>query len=678
MKAIFSIYQQDLKRNTTNPAAMVIIIGLIILPSLYAWFNIKASWDPYGNTQGIAIAVVNKDKGTTLRGKEINIGEKIVASLKTNKKMGWTFVNESQAVEGVKHGDYYASVVIPEDFSRKIGTVVTGEPTKPEIIYTVNEKINAVAPKITSKGASGIVEEVGSNFVKTANGVIFKLFNELGIELEKELPTIEKVEELIFRLEKSFPNIKNAVNTALTDVNKSQNIVNQAQRNLPIVEEMAKDGQRLTEKINDVLNKSNKVMNKMSPNIKQDLESLRETAAAVQNASLNPASAEQALQRIQMAMPLDDSLIHLFERLNHLSNRNLFSAEIGNLKQVKSDLQQERPKEAERILSNMLNRYDQDIKPKVEEVIGKAKRDAENARSILNNGNNNIPDVQKVLNDAAKGLSIGKEDLLSIKQSLPAAEAKINDLADKIRTFESKTNIQDVINLLKNNYKEESEFFARPVKLKEHKLYPIPNYGSAMSPFYTTLALWVGALLLVSLMTVEVPDGDFRYKSYHIYFGRFLTFLTIALLQSAVVTLGDIFILKVYAADKLWFVLFSLLISAVFMLIVYTFVSVFGNIGKALAIVLLVLQISGSGGTFPIQVLPPFFQAISPFLPFTYAISLMREAVGGILRDIVQRDLIAMLVFAVIALVIGLALKKGINRLSSHFVKRVREGRLIH
>lgn len=199
-----------------------------------------------------------------------------------------------------------------------------------------------------------------------------------------------------------------------------------------------------------------------------------------------------------------------------------------------------------------------------------------------------------------------------------------------------------------------------------------------MSPFFTTLSLWVGALLLVSLLSVEVHDEERSFRSIEVYFGRYLTFLTIALFQALFVTLGDIYLLGTYVVNPGWFILFALLISTIFMLIVYTLVSVFGNVGKAMAIVLLVLQLAGAGGTFPIQMTPPFFQALHPYLPFTYAISMMREAVGGILWDIVVRDVLFMLIFAAIALMIGIALKKPINRASGGLVRKAKASKLIH
>lgn len=335
-------------------------------------------------------------------------------------------------------------------------------------------------------------------------------------------------------------------------------------------------------------------------------------------------------------------------------------------------------KETSAVLRDVLARYDTEIGPQISHAMQRAKETVLQAQTVLTDANKNMPDVERIVGDAAKGVAIGSQELSAIKQNLPAAEAKVKSLADRIRMLEKEGNLNNLIALITLNANKESDFFAQPVLLKENKLFPIPNYGSAMSPFFTTLSLWVGALLLVSMLTVEVHETGIAFKSHHIYFGHYLTFGTLTILQSFFATMGDIWILKAYVVDKLWFVVFGMLLSAIFMLIVYTLISVFGNVGKALAIVLLVLQLAGSGGTFPIQVTPPFFQAIYPFLPFTYAISMMREAVGGILWDIVGKDVTVLLVFVCAALFIGLTLKSAINRAAEKMVKKAKESKLIH
>lgn len=953
MKQIWRIYKTDLRNVAKHWAAIVIVLGLMILPSLYAWFNIKASWDPYGNTKEVPIAVSNQDAGSNLRGKDINIGKEIVDSLKKNKNLGWKFVDEKQAIYGVERGDYYASITIPKDFSEKIATVLDENPQKPELDYYVNEKVNAIAPKITAKGASGITEEISKNFVKTANGEIFKIFNDLGIDLETNLPSIEKVKDLVFKLEAQFPEMNTLMDKALDDATRAEDIVKVAQKDLPVVESVINDGQEalanldkffarqdqtlknapgkirndlvvaqgvmdsaaaftdflmnpgvdlnipdfsgmnglpefparpdlsklnsdgykgiaqnINQTVNNVLSSSRagtaygksvvnglqsgqfdpeqakKDLNAVSDqlqartenisyliniftelqnsattdfgksffqgrvdrltklkgsmenanngikdivsvigtgqevkkdvtdvanqkldaanalidqaekdynetfvadykkavstvdqakadaneiydNAKADYEkaknSLESTKSSVQkaledvqNRGINGLEgSKEALKSLngqfQAGIGLIDDMIPVLESTNKVladvnSDKNLNNG-IAKLNKAKSSLQKgveatnkgitllnngQKPtkdviesinnaaKGGSAQLTDVLSTYDSEIVPNFNAAIARTKEMSKNTTQILNDADKKLPDVKKLLEDSSKGLVDGRKKLADIKADMPETEKKVKELANKIRDFESEEDIKDIIRLLKNDVEKQSDYFANPVNLKENKLFAMPNYGSAMSPFYTVLALWVGALLMVSLLTVEVHEEGANYKSHEVYFGRLLTFLTIGLSQAFIVSMGDIFLLGTYVVDKFWFVLFSLFIGGVFVCIVYSLVSIFGNVGKSMAIILLVLQVAGSGGTFPIQMTPAFFQALYPFLPFTYAISAIRETVGGMLWDIVTRDLLVLSVFVVVMIVAALLLKTPINKSSEKFVENAKGSKIIH
>ncbi|HDR7609859.1 MULTISPECIES: YhgE/Pip domain-containing protein [Bacillus cereus group] len=981
MKQIWRIYKTDLRNVAKHWAAIVIVLGLMILPSLYAWFNIKASWDPYGNTKGIQIAVSNQDVGSNLRGKDINIGKEIVDSLKKDKNFGWKFVDEKQAIYGVERGDYSASITIPKDFSEKIATVLNENPQKPEIDYYVNEKVNAIAPKITAKGASGLTEEVSKNFVKTANGEIFKIFNDLGIDLETNLPSIEKVKDLVFKLEAQFPEMNTLVDKALDDATRAEDVVKVAQKELPVVESVINDGQEALGNLDKFFARNDETLKRAPGTIKNNLIVMQkglDGAAAItdylknpafdfnltlpdpaklpelpnitipqiptlpelpqvngegykniatnidqtvnnvfnstrvgtayvksvmdglQNKGVDPTVAQKNVQdaskllqdridsvsylidffttfkesastdfgkqffgnRAESLKVLKNSMVDANNRVKHVGDlissgqevkqdvrdavnqkldavNNLvnqaekdynatFVADFekavstaeqlknkaenvqGDAQQLRGNLNQDINK-ANEILNNgrenydqavtdyaklktnlekatadlsnkgvngldstkvalndlngqfqagwnlvndmipvmestnkvladvnsgknlngtiaklnkakdglqkgmdltdkgidainkgqkpaadviesinqvsksvsgqigdILANYDSEIVPNFNAAIARTKEMSKNTSQILGEADKKLPDVKKLLEDSSKGLVDGQKKIADIKAEMPATEKKIKELADKIRDFESEEDIKDIIRLLKNDVEKQSDYFANPVNLKENKLFAMPNYGSAMSPFYTVLALWVGALLMVSLLTVEVHEEGANYKSHEIYFGRLLTFLTIGLSQAFIVSMGDIFLLGTYVVDKFWFVLFSLFIGGVFVCIVYSLVSIFGNVGKSMAIILLVLQVAGSGGTFPIQMTPPFFQALYPFLPFTYAISAIRETVGGMLWDIVTRDLLVLSAFVVIMVVAALLLKKPINKSSEKFVENAKGSKIIH
>lgn len=331
MKNIFHIYSADIRRIVRNWAAAVIIGGLALLPSLYAWFNIEASWDPYGQTSGVSIAVANLDKGTTLRDQPINLGKEIVESLHHNEKLGWRFTEDSEnAIQGVRRGTDYAAIVIPENFSARIGTVLTNEPVKAQILYYTNEKINAISPKVTAQGASAVVEEVSKNFIKTANGTIFEIFNTLGIEIENQLPAINKVRSLLFRLEKSFPELNEAVSTAQQDIKLANRLVEQADAALPRLEGIATDGKEMAGALAEFANQAAGASKSLEPALRQDLEvlgaatgALSQVLDALGQKGIDPKELASRLnaakERAETAAQAAARLGQLFKRLGSIS-----------------------------------------------------------------------------------------------------------------------------------------------------------------------------------------------------------------------------------------------------------------------------------------------------------------------------------------------------------------------
>ena len=164
MKTIFQIFSRDVKRLSHNFVAVIVIIGISIIPALYAWFNIAANFDPYSNTSGIKVAVSNKDKGYNSSFITLNAGEEIIQNLQKDSQLGWTFTDENTAINGVRSGKYYSAIIIPEDFSSNMASILSGEIQSPKIQYYVNEKKNAIAPKITNTGADTLQTQVNSTF----------------------------------------------------------------------------------------------------------------------------------------------------------------------------------------------------------------------------------------------------------------------------------------------------------------------------------------------------------------------------------------------------------------------------------------------------------------------------------------------------------------------------------
>lgn len=727
----WKIFSNDIKNIVTNWVIAVLIGGLIFIPSLYAWFNIVASWDPYGKTNQIPVGIVNEDKGGVILDQEIHVGDDLVKSLKKNKAMDWHFVNREKAMEKLKYGEFFAVIIIPEDFSKRLGTVTSDNPQKAEVEYFVNEKINAIAPKITQKGASVIVQQISSNFISTVNGTIFKIFNQLGIELEKNLPDIKKFENYIFLLEEKLPEIQRILNESSSDADFVEGLIDKVQGYIPEVKDITTNGLETIDKTTQLLQKAEDQFNEIAPTLEDDFLKIQNMIKQVNefvnkidsssidltnlkdmNTSINEKLEEmiQSTEKIKNTVSilldklpsdsngnspeeidnsnLKDNIDNIFEQINTLE-QNLQKildqtetlSSLINDKQLQIDDILSGIKDRTQTINNKVNtfitEYNESIKPFVKEEIPKTKNQLTNAKRILLEVQTTLPEVEQLLSRTKNNLADGKKMLQYANSELPYVQDKVSELANKLRTIQGETDINKIIQLLQNDPEAEKGFFAEPVVLNENSIFAIANYGTGMTPFYTVLAIWVGGLLLISVLSTDIHEKE-KFTGRQIYFGRFFTFMTIGFFQSLIVTLGDLFIIQVDVKSPFWFVIFGLICSLVFVLIIYTLVSVFGDVGKALAIIMIVLQIAGSGGTYPVVLLPKFFQMISPFLPFTYAIDIMREAVGGIVWKKVYYDLTFLFIFGLIALIIGVFFKEAINRITDKFKEKVKSSDLFH
>ena len=692
MKQIIEIFKSDIKEIFRKVNTWIIIIGLIFLPSMYAWPNILSSWDPYSHTNNIKVAVISEDEGATVEGKNVNLGESLITNLKGNKNLDWQFVSSKQQAEnGVKIGDFYASIVIPKSFSSDITSITRGELKKATIEYTVNEKINAISPKITNSGASALANTIGKNFVEVANGVIFEKLHEAGVKFEENLPAIEQVKEKINNLNDNFSNYENSLNELIGKVDRGYNVLNTIQGTLPEIDRAATNSIMLANKTNVTIKNVENFNEIMLKNINTQLDKVIEisgevvkVAELIQKKPTNPEETKAKMKaldsRFESAEKRLDIAKDIFEFLNSLSDQNLFQKQLTKINTMESDISKLRTlnkkiysnidkydtignnvkveflKTSKRVNRNSIDfkkKLNTEVAPLVKRVLTNADTKIRNVSSVISRAQAQIPTINAKISEAEVKIQTVQGKLLKLQGEMPEIKEKVQKLTGIVNKADGEIDTNALFNLLKVDYKQQAEFFANPVQLKENQLYHIKNYGSAMTPFYTVLSIWVGALLMSSLLTTKVEDEENKYKPYQKYFGRGLLFMIISLLQTLIITLGDMYLLGTQANSPYRFVIYALLISLLFSAIIYTTVCLLGNVGKAVCIILLVLQIGSSGGTFPIQMTSSFFQALYPKVPFTYSISLLREAVGGVYIPAVNRDMKILLTYLVITLVGG-------------------------
>ena len=600
MKNIIEIFRNDIKEVFRKTNTWIIIVGLIFLPSMYAWPNILSSWDPYGHTNNIKVAVTSEDDGATVDGKELNLGKSLVEGLKNNKNLDWQFVsNKQEAEDGVRIGDYYASIVVPKNFSKDMTSVSRTEPQRATIEYTVNEKINAISPKITNSGASAIANNISKSFVETANGVIFEKLHEAGIKFEENLPSIEEAKQEIFKLNENFSTYEASLNELIGKVEHGYNILNTVQNTLPEIDRAATNSIMLADKAGVTINNIQGFNDRMLPIISNHLSVVEEVSKEANIIAKEIQQKPDRTEEIKARQKALDSRLqasgerlqlvkNIFEYFNNLSNERLFNNQLAKVTNLENDIN--KVKEININIHNKMDHYDEitdtlkeefvnksarinelstdmntklnnEVSPLISQVLSRADVNIDKVSGIIAQAQGELPAVERKLSETEAKIINAHGKLLTLQEYMPTAKSKIQKLTDEIKKADGEVDKNQLFNLLKVDYKQQAEFFANPVKLQENKLYHIENYGSAMTPFYTVLSIWVGSLLMSSLLTTKVEDEENKYKPYQKYFGRGLLFVIISLFQTLIITLGDMYVLGTQAISPFRFVIFALLIS---------------------------------------------------------------------------------------------------------------------
>lgn len=888
----------DWKRIFKNPIAIFLVVALMFIPSLYAWFNIKALWDPYANTSQLPIAVYSDDRTEKFQDKSINIGDEVLKNLKENKQLGWKFVDSKQELDkGVKSGKYYAGIYLPEDFSKNLLSFTTGDIQKPKIVYSINEKINAIAPKITSKGASSLQSQISEEFIKTASSTLLKTFNDIGYDIDKNMVSIQKIKNtilstndnldaidqytqqvvdlhgkmpdlkaklakanefidylpevdalgqkvvqlddsmptvknqlaIIMTLQEKIPEIQNAgkqiamidndfasveqtMNEGIQEAKQGLTIIQQVQTALPDIRKLGNQANDLASTTLDGATQLQNALPSITSSVEVTLKALQNVAdstssivttirQAIADGQLTDeekAKIDSLVKAYQASVPQQQeaigNLIDFLQKAQESAGNNEFDATIKNLQDLSAllgDISTRLGKVNEFVqagdISSIEAYLDQidalaknisglvgqinvpDITAKVQSVLtqliatiknaqglltkaqaidfesllSSTSKTVSNAITLLEKYQKEMPAIKQEVHDANimlngnmntivnainKGASLYQNDLPVVEQKLdkaadfvkndypgirkdltetlgtvnekmpdlekalnqandlivndwPGIKTGIRKAADAIRKGEKEVDLGEIVKLLKLDATKESDFLTQPVEVQENAIYPIANNGSASTPFYTALCLWVGAVLFSSVAVtgfhLEGKD-KLLYSKREQFSARMLTFIVMGLGQALIVTLGNYFGLGVDVRNPVYSVLFALLIAITFMIMVYVLVALFGNIGKGIAIIILVLSISGGGGNYPIQVSGKFFQAINPYLPFTHAVNLLRESAGGIYWPNAWLAIIILVAVSIVFLVAGLIFFPHLEKTSKKISEMTQRSHIFH
>lgn len=903
-KNVLELYRLDWTRIFKNKLTFVLMIALMFIPSLYAWFNIAALWDPYSNTGDIKIAVYSDDQTATVMDEEVNIGDTILENLKDNDSLGWQFVDSKEELDkGVRSGKYYAGIYLPKTFSENLLSFVKGDIKNPEIEYSVNQKINAIAPKISDKGAGTIKDTISDEFVATVSKTLMEVLNEVGFNLDSNLPSIKKITSKILtvndhlddidgytkevlELNKKMPEFKDKLKTAnefvgmipevnqmtgkVLELNKKMpeieqygGLVYQVQGKIPEIQDAGRQINKIDNDFGDVVqmmddaiveakkglgiiqdaqkvlpevNELTRTVNGMIPGLKESIKEIQDalptiakgvdesiniiktvtletqkiTAVLVKEIEDHELSEAQKeaihaklvslSEKLGAQSDMIQGVIELLQNLQSITGSNQLDGAISQLQQVKNAVDQmqydvnnilnnwgaisnstaelknalNRINEEANTIFNLVNSIDtnaiqnnvdallKDVQKalteagnitgsivddnligRVDELMTSTSKTINQAIAFLESYQKELPAIHKDIH-AANELLNGNMNLIInginggadfftndfpllknkmnqaanfIQKDLPGVETDIQNTmkmvnekapefekamtaavdlinndwpnikngivkaSDLIKKGEEDLDLEELVKYLKNDANKESDFISNPVKLKQTDVYPVPNYGSASTPFYTALCLWVGAVLFSSIASTKFHLNSKQQQKYtkrQQFLARMMTYLTVGFFQALIVVLGNQWLLGAYTKNPIWNIIFALIIDLAFMMMVYVLVALFDNLGKGIAIIILVLSISAGGGNFPIEMSGPFFRAIHPYIPFTHAVNLLRESVGGIYWPTALKAISILISVTIAFFVAGYILYPKSERLFKKISDNIAEGHILH
>ena len=291
-----------------------------------------------------------------------------------------------------------------------------------------------------------------------------------------------------------------------------------------------------------------------------------------------------------------------------------------------------------------------------------------------------LPQLDDVLSHLDSAMDSAADALRSAKTLVDASRNDIGRLIDELSTMEHSELIDRLTDMLQNDSSLLGSFMASPVQVENRIFFPIQNYGSAMTPFYSILACWVGGVVLVAIFKTEVDEDEQllpRLTHSQRYLGRLLLFLLMAVLQALIICVGDVYFLGTQCLNVPLFLFAGVVASIVFTLIIYTLTVSFGDIGKAIAVIIMIIQVAGSGGTFPIELVPAFFRKVYRLLPFTHAMNAMREVIAGQYQNNYWLDLLKLCAHVPISLLLGLALRRPFIRMNEFLEERLKDTHLM-
>ncbi len=710
MGNVLRVFKRDVLRLLKVPPALVVVLALLVLPSVYTWYNVAGFWNPYDNTGNLRVCVVNEDAGGTskLTG-ELRIGDMIVDELHHNTQLNWEFTDYDNAMRELESGQSYAVFVIPKTFTEDLLSLTTGDFKQPELKYYVNEKTGPVAPKITDTGASTLDETINSTFVATVSDVVADAIDKaLGesrdaveVSRSRAVTQLSESEEALGNARTTLGEIGSATDRAMAKVDEAKDTLGLARSEVASASEALKTISDLTARLQSGLTSFSA---EAMPAVSQSLLAASEASSKANGAvgslvgaageaqgSIGSAIAQgqavldgnkelaRYLRTVAGSLPDEDKarlndLIDEMEQSNADAQATLdgltkLSQDVDAVSQSASqaaDSFNDAVQNAVGAADDYSNSLFGTTIPAVTTSLSQISTTSAALSTAVSNQQLLIDQVSLVLDQLAATLTTAKDALgqtdgifVDIEQDLEVVRTDVLSLSES--DLLTKLFGADGLDATKV-----ADFMGSPTELVTEELYPLNAYGSAMAPLFMNLTFWIGAFMLLVIMKQEVDAEGIRNLTItQRYLGRFLLLAVMAVLQALICCAG-VLVMGVQAVNAPALFCAAAVASLAYLSIIYALSVTLQHIGKGICLVLVFAQIPGATGLYPIEMTSEFFQAVYPFFPFTYGIEAMRESIFGFYGSHYAHAITMLVFFLVLFTALGILLRPlmaNVNRM---------------
>ncbi|WP_433328567.1 YhgE/Pip family protein [Spirillospora sp. CA-294931] len=635
----------ELRRFLRNPLTLIAVVGLMLLPLLYAGLYLWSFWDPYARLKHVPVALVVQDRPAKADGRTVNAGAELAKELKKRQVFDWRTVSEERARQGVRDGDYYMALTIPRDFSSRIASPSgDGRPSAAGLKLQLNDANNYVIGTLAQAAFKEISAAAAGDAVRGYLDQIFISFGKLHGKLGEAADGAGKLADGSGQARDGAGKLKGGIDQAHDGSAKLTSGLGTLREGADKVAEGNRQLAGGTRRLATAVDRAGDVV---VPLLRTHAPDIRRAALLVADgadlladgAGKLPAETEAAVKRAEQAR--DDLARHLdqYPEIPPDVARRLTDAadQVVAVARKVDGYIDAHVTELREIAANART---------VERIACKIAKDAPALAGKVESARRNIDRLDAGAQRLASGsaqLGTGAGKLLSGSSTLTSG---LGTLSDGAVTLESALGQiadgnQDLAAGLKDGARQvpaygkaerdaRADMMSSPVRLASTTDNKAPNYGTGFAPFFVTLALWVGGMLIFMLLRPVSPRAQASTApAWRVALAGWLPAAAIGAGQVLIVLAVLHFSLGLQAARWPGLIAFLCLTAAAFMAVIQWANARFGPLGRVVALALLMLQLTSAAGTYPIETSPVFFQAIRPFLPMSWAVDAVRHLIGG-------------------------------------------------